>query len=660
MWNNRAPPLLAVLLIMIFITTAALSVREKSSSWDDPFHLTCGISQIQTGDPRMNADHPPLARIIGALPALFINIDSVAKSNPEAWEKADITQASVSMFDGIETRLLWFSRLTMLIFSIILGVLLYSWGRQLFGPTTALLPISLYAFCPPLLANAPLVTTDMAATTFIFASIYCWWRYLAQPSNNRLLWTCLAVSCAFATKYSAAVLIPLFVILSIVSVYAAPNTSCSLLSKLRVPVSGLLIIGITALAAINIIYLFDGSFLTPPEYMNRAIGQVPSVHQLGATRLSSFWPAWLPVPLPYYYVTGFLFVLNGVQNGFTSYFLGEAGYGGWPNYFTVILLVKLSIPILLLILVGAFRVAEQFPRGLANSMFVILPPLLIVTVASIGKMQIGIRHILPALPFLLLLTGYTLHCQITLLGKMAIGILVLLNGISSLQIHPDYLMYFNFLAGGPDQGWRISISGDDYGQGDADLEKWLQARNIKEVAYGEFGWGQHVLRQHGIRTKPVPCQDTGEMVAIHAGRLLFTRDLSSTLCYAWMHQRKPDEKIGYNIFLYNTNNIPRPSPPVNLDLFNQALELQLKGENAQSIPLYQQYLMQEPDYYQAHFNLACALKDTGRCETAVFEFERTLELWPGYKEAHLHLASCYHELGHPDKVRQHEEQYKQN
>jgi len=608
----------------------------------------------------MNADHPPLARIIGALPSLFIATDSVANSNPEAWKKADITQASISMFDNIEGRLLWYSRLTMLVFSVMLGITLYLWGRQLFGPTVALLPLSLYAFCPPLIANAALVTTDMAATTFIFSSIYCWWRYLVQPSNGRLLWTCLAVSCAFTTKYSAVALIPLFIILSIISAYTTANIGSSLLSRLQTPTRGLLTIGILVMAAINIIYLFDGSFLTPPEYMNRAIDQLPAVHQLGAARLSSFWPAWLPVPLPYYYVTGFLFVLNGIQNGFTSYFLGEASYGGWPNYVLVILLIKLSIPTLLLVFLGAIRLAEGLPRIFANSMFVILPPLLIIILASTGKMQIGIRHILPALPFILLLTGYALHRQITLSGRMTIGILVLLNGISSLQIHPDYLMYFNFLAGGPDQGWRISISGDDYGQGDADLQRWLQARNIKEIAYGEFGWGQHILRQHGIKIKPVPCQDTGEMVAIHAGRLLFTRDLDSTMCYTWMRLRKPDEKIGYNIFLYNTNNIPRPPHPANLDLFNQALALQLKGEKVQSIPVYRQYLIQEPNYYQAHFNLACALMDTGQCEAAIPEFERTLALWPGYKEVHLYLATCYHQLGRKDEEQRHAEEYRKN
>jgi hypothetical protein len=47
-------------------------------------------------------------------------------------------------------------------------------------------------------------------------------------------------------------------------------------------------------------------------------------------------------------------LLNVGQNGHWTYFLGQAGWGGWRNYFPVLLLVKLSIPALLLIALGVF------------------------------------------------------------------------------------------------------------------------------------------------------------------------------------------------------------------------------------------------------------------------------------------------------------------
>lgn len=659
MWRPRLPPLLAAVLIAIFVITAALSVRNTSSSWDDPYHLTGGIAQLQTKDPRLNADHPPLARLIAAIPTLFIKVDSVAEHAPSAWESADLFQSSSILFGAIEDQLLWPSRLIMLSFSILLGWLVYAWSSQLFGSRNALLPLILFAFCPPLLAYAPLVTTDMAATAFIFASLYGWWRYLTKPSLRNLLWTCVGVTATFATKHTALLLIPLFLFLGIIAITTTILLTSSFRERLWTVGGGLLVIGLTTLVSINLVYFFDGSFLTPQEYIARAHNLVP-YHKISAERLSQYWPTWLPVPLPFYYVLGLINLFTNVgQGGHATYFLGEAGYGGWTNYFLVMLLVKLSLPTLILVFLGVLRAFDRFPEQAGDLLFLVLPPLLLIWIASIGKMQIGIRHILPAFPFLLLLAGYILHHKITYWGKSLFTTLLILNCFSSLSVHPYYLMYFNFLAGGPEQGWRISITGDDYGQGDADLLRWLQARGVKEIAFGPFGWGTAILNRAGIITKPIPCDDTGELVAIHVGQMALTYTLEKHRCYSWMRLRKPDEKIGYNIFLYNTkNNAPRPSPPADLNLFNQALALQLKGEKAQSISVYRQYLLQGPDYYQARFNLACALMDTGQCEAAIPEFERTLALWPGYKEAHLYLATCYRQLGRKDEEQRHAEEYR--
>jgi tetratricopeptide (TPR) repeat protein len=211
-------------------------------------------------------------------------------------------------------------------------------------------------------------------------------------------------------------------------------------------------------------------------------------------------------------------------------------------------------------------------------------------------------------------------------------------------VHPHYLMYFNFLAGGPDQGWRISVNGDDWGQGDRALARWLSERGVNKVAYAGFGgWGVDQLSQYHIKVKGIPCSDNGELVAFHVNMLISTSTVANAQCFEWLKQKKPDAKIGYNIFLYNINSVsrfPRPAPPANLTLFQQALDLQKRGENAQAIALYRQYLMQEPDYYQAHFNLAYALMETGQCAAAIPEFERTLALWPGYDEVKIHLAQC--------------------
>lgn len=554
-WITRYSAFVAVGLIALFVITAAHSVWEKSSAYDEPYHLTAGVSLLQTGDPRLNADHPPLARLIAALPALFMQIDSVAECASPSWEKADIFSVTNTFFASIDDHLLWWSRLTILVFSVLVAWLVYSWGRALFGPERGLLPLVLFIFCPPLIANAPIIATDMAATALILASFYTWWRYLQEPSRVRLGWVCLSVFGAFAAKFTAVFLIPMFIILGAIAVTSNTVLPFSFVRRLQIVGGSMLVIGITTVIGINLIYCLDGFLLTPPEYLDRSQDHI-DILQIGARHLSFLWLPWLPVPLPYYYVCGLLAVVGNVSGGgHATYFLGQAGEGGWPNYFPMLLLVKLPIPALLFIGFGISRAFSRLPREWWNVIFLSLPPLLLIFTASSGKMQIGIRHILPALPFLLLLAGYTLRSRLRSWKLYIIGALIALLAVSSLSVHPHYLMYFNFLGGGPERGWRISINGDDWGQGDDDLRRWLQARGIKELAYDRFGWGAAVLRRAGIKTKPLPCKDTGELVAAHVGSLFIADTVDKAQCYAWMRLREPDEKIGYSIFIYNSKNL---------------------------------------------------------------------------------------------------------
>jgi hypothetical protein len=558
----HAQKIIAALFIAIFVVTAALSVRHQSSTWDDPFHIVAGASFWQTGDTRLLADHPPLARLLGSLPALFVDAPPVAQASAKGWESADFVDIAAHYLPSVEDRLLWPGRLCMLSLSILLGWLLYRWCSELHGENCAWFALALYAFCPVLLANAPLVTTDMAATTFFFASLYTWWRYARSPSPGKLAWASVSVAAAFASKHSALLLIPLLALLGIISIFS-DSMSGSRRQRCRVIGAGLLAVSATTVIGLNLVYLFDGSMLTPPEYVQRAMLHPGSsgLVQNGASRLAEFWPAWLPVPLPFYYVCGVLELLGRVDsNGHATYFLGQAGLGGWPNYFPVLLLVKLSIPMLLLIAAGIFQAISRLSKEWWNLLFIVSPIVLLVYAGSAGKMQIGFRHILPVVPFLLMLAAYAIRWYRTRTGWFAAAALLIWNEGSSLEIHPDYLMYFNFIGGGADQGWRISVTGDDYGQGDAELLRWLQARNVRVLNYGGFGWGNAILNRAGIATKTLPCADTGELTAAHIGSFLIAYTPDGTRCYDWMRQREPDAKIGYNIFIYNAGAASAAEP----------------------------------------------------------------------------------------------------
>ena len=633
-----------IILIAIFVVISASSVWQKSTTWDEPFHLTAGVTQLQTGDPRLNADHPPLARLIAAIPTLFMSLGSVADNMGVAWEQADGVNSPNAFFGTIEDRALWPARLMMLSFSVLLGALLYFWGLELFSPVRALLPLTLLVFCPPILANAPIVATDMPATSLMFASIYSWWRYLRVPNLKRLAWVCLAVGAAFAAKHTALLLVPLFIVLGATTFALPAVLSGTSKFRLKIIVGGLLIIALSTVLAIDLVYGFNGVFLTPTEYILKAKGFLSWI-QIGANQLTHIWPMSLPVPLPFSYVSGLLALIGTVgEKGHLTYFLGQTGNGGWSNYFVMLLLVKLPIATLLLIGVGMVKALEGFPKNAWNMMFLLLPPLLIISVASLGKMQIGIRHILPALPFLFLISGYALK-GINNVGRTTlVSVFLVCNIISCWLIYPYYLMYFNFIGGGPEQGWRISVTGDSWGQGDADLLHWLQSHRVNSLAYLPDGWGGNTLSRAGIRFSLPGCTDTGELVAMHVERLVTTTTIEEANCYAWMRLREPDEKIGYSIFLYNSKNL-RPSSALSWSDFKEAQVLLNEGTNLynngkfeESIIASTKSLDLEPDSPLVYNNICAANNNLGRYSEAIHACSKALKLQPDFEFAKNNLA----------------------
>src|SRR3989442_4381211 len=94
-----------------------------------------------------------------------------------------------------------------------LGLLVYAWSRRLFGPTGGVLSAALYAFCPTLLAPGRLIPTDLAAALFFTASLWSLWVAFHTVSPGSVLVAALAVAGLWQAKMSAALIIPVALVL---------------------------------------------------------------------------------------------------------------------------------------------------------------------------------------------------------------------------------------------------------------------------------------------------------------------------------------------------------------------------------------------------------------------------------------------------------------
>ena len=78
--------LLIVLLLGVFTAVALGTIKNQSPTFDEPLHLLAGYSYLKWGDYRVNPEHPPLAKILGALPLLALDVKDPRPTAPE-WDE---------------------------------------------------------------------------------------------------------------------------------------------------------------------------------------------------------------------------------------------------------------------------------------------------------------------------------------------------------------------------------------------------------------------------------------------------------------------------------------------------------------------------------------------------------------------------------------------
>src|SRR5579872_2860277 len=64
----------AALLLAAMACAQVASIRLESQTFDEGTHLAAGLSYWKTGDYRMNPEHPPLPKLLCAVPLLFMNV----------------------------------------------------------------------------------------------------------------------------------------------------------------------------------------------------------------------------------------------------------------------------------------------------------------------------------------------------------------------------------------------------------------------------------------------------------------------------------------------------------------------------------------------------------------------------------------------------------
>jgi hypothetical protein len=191
--------------------------------------------------------------------------------------------------------------------------------------------------------------------------------------------------------------------------------------------------------------------------------------------------------LPEAYLYGLTDVLTLSKTGRPMYLFGEKYPTGRWFYFPAALLIKSTLGLLLLLALLPF--ARGLWRGELRRevVFLILPPVVYFGIAMTSKMDIGIRHVLPIMPFLIVLAaaGAMALSRKSRGWAWTVGALVALHVGSSLWAFPNYLPYSNEIFGGPNRTYRVlADSNVGWGGGLKAMHASLETRNITQCWFG--------------------------------------------------------------------------------------------------------------------------------------------------------------------------------
>jgi hypothetical protein len=587
--------ILAGVLIAIFVFQSLSASLQKSPVFDEPPHIASGLSYLETRVFHANLQHPPLLKELSAIFLMAAGIhwpksplaDALIRGGPQSDKLEWPIGVNIIHDDGADRVLFW-ARLPFILLGALLGWLIYWWGRELVGPAAALAALFFYSFDPTMVAHSALVTTDVGVTAFTVLFLFTLWRYLHQPTRKRLIFCGLALGAVLGAKFSAVFMLPVAAILMAAAVRwpmasdsgaaapaekrfakVGPNSPCPCGSGKKYKKC-------------------HGAGATPAKDVGR------SVRLHGLTRAAGMFLAMCAIAAvviealylfngdPFLYLTGLKKVNADHIAGYQAYLHGDLA-PHFYSYFAIAYLVKEPLATVLLSIAGLAILLRKKTTPATTKLFLLLTPVVYFLATTILADDLGIRYLIPTLPFAYLLAGVALAKLLTapsrsrlgkthslMWGRYVAAALCLWVLVEAIGIYPDHLSYFNesaCLLEAPGRiGWDggsacgpmwLDDSNVDWGQGLKQLRAWLERHaNGRPVHLTYFG--VYPPEGYGLQ---YPKADLPELLgnrppglyavsAHQVARIPALADTNASGSGAWLRS-PPEAMAGHAFYIYD-------------------------------------------------------------------------------------------------------------
>lgn len=541
---------IGLLLLMAWLELSSLAAT--SPTVDEPLRIMRGTAYVRRGEERYLMDGPVLS---DALSGLMLELEpnlQLYPINDPVWSKyAELFDPDRFIWANTvpAQRIIFLSRLPIIAVSFVLGAFIFRWAAQRTSALPALGALTLYVFCPNLLAHARLATTDVVTAALFLISAYAFDRALASPTLKRRLASGGALGLALAAKFSAVIIPVSFAILVALRVWKDRRHGRALM----VPIATLLITGLIGGLTLWAVYRF---------------------------RIGPIDPGGPSVPAPYYW-TEWRAASDYLADPFPVYLFGQmTPQGRWYDY-PIALLVKTPLPVLIMAFLALIHTARA--RSWQNDLPLYLTPGLYFSALVFLPHDLGYRYLLPVLPFIYVASAAVIAAALrTRWTKIVIGLLIAWQIIGTLRYYPYYLTYFNEIVGGPDRGRYILIDSSlDWGQDLIGLKQYVDQHQIDHLNLSYFGTAHpEAIGLQANRLPPYlvetveqakqrphvysPSNPAPGIYAISATSLMDPRN-----SYEFFRDRTPTAIIGGSIYVYTV--LPQ-GQPTNLALAGLQVE----------------------------------------------------------------------------------------
>ncbi|MFD0684300.1 ArnT family glycosyltransferase [Actinomadura fibrosa] len=518
-----APAVLVLALLAQMALAMLTAAREQSPTIDEPIYVGAALVYLREHSLRYNPEHPPLGKlVIGAGAAL-----ARPRLDPGFTGVQDDLGRHVLYESGNDAqRLLLAARIPVIVLTLLFGLVVFAFARDLTGTPGGLVALGLYAFSPDVIAHGSLATLDVPAAGFALTSAWLAWRARRAP----LPWIPLAgaaLGAAVATKMSALAAVPVVAVLVALSCRAHEPPRRTLRFVAGTVAVAVLTVWLTYLAV-------------DPRLRWTTPGGVPSTGGLRGLLVGL-----APFPRPFHDGMRLQFMFE--RETWDGFLFGRHYRGSLWYYLPAALLVKTPLGMLALWAAGAAAMAAV-PRLRPAAPYVLVPPAVLLAAAMTGSRDLGVRYAL-FVPMFLAVAAAGATAFRWRWAPGAAAVLVAAVAVSSLRAFPYYLPYSNEAFGGPSKTHlRLHDSNVDWGQ---DLERL--AHHLRAEYPGEPAWlaykGSGVPSYYGIRA-----QDALAAPADRVHGLLVVSDSwvakADPRVLALVKGLEPVDEVGHSISIY--------------------------------------------------------------------------------------------------------------